>query len=827
MAKNNNNNFITIEVAEQALQHIRPDDRDTWVTMAMAIKSEFGEAGFDLWDRWSQGADSYRERDARDVWKSIKPGGKVTIGTLIHAAQAAGFTFEQPELTEEQKAEQQRELAARKKRREAEQKKQAEETADWHERIGALSRQIIAEHGKPSGSCQYLGKKRVRGHGVYFVRHGFIVYIDSLNHITNIITGQENIKLFFDAYDKGAFDAEEKSFLHIKRGTLMVPLADINGVVLNIQFVFSAGGKKFIKNGRKSGLFHIVGPLAEDTSQRAIVAEGYATAASLYQATGIPAVVAFDAGNIKPVCRHIKTLYPEKHIIVGGDDDTATPGNPGRTKATEAANFVHGVAVFPSFAEGEKGTDWNDLLCLTDASTVKTQFFAALVDHERDPGGDPHAHPGANPEPPAAGDVINANIDLNLDALLRDFVILHGKGGGVFDDRRCELMTKTDLSNSVGDETTKKFFNHPDRRVILRKNLVFEPDRLEQPPGKINLFRGLPMKPKKGECQRLLELLFMLCEENREVYDWLLKWVAFPLQHVGAKMRTAVVIHGKEGAGKNSFWTAIQRIYGEYSTIITQTDLESSFNAWASRKLFVVGNEVVSRKEMFHQAGVIRNMITEPEWNINDKNISVREEKNYANFVFLSNALQPAAPNEDDRRFLVLWTPPKKEKSYYTALAHERDNGGTEALYHHLLGIDLGEFDEYSEPPMTKAKQDLISLSMKSHERFTWLWLEGELNIPLIPVVSTDLYKFYEGWCKRTNQKFTAELTEFGVSLGKHELLEKKPDQEYRRGLGTRKATFIFPVGCAQPDGVTKADWLKTCRDEFWEAVRQLADDDV
>ena len=53
----------------------------------MAVKSELGEAGFEVWDEWSQQADSYNAKDARDVWKSIRANGKVTGGTLFHEAR--------------------------------------------------------------------------------------------------------------------------------------------------------------------------------------------------------------------------------------------------------------------------------------------------------------------------------------------------------------------------------------------------------------------------------------------------------------------------------------------------------------------------------------------------------------------------------------------------------------------------------------------------------------------------------------------------------------------------------------------------------------------
>lgn len=77
-----------------ALSYVPADDRDVWVSMGMAIKSEIGDDGFDLWDRWSQSAPSYREASAKAVWKSIKRSGGVTIGTLFHVARDNGWLDE-------------------------------------------------------------------------------------------------------------------------------------------------------------------------------------------------------------------------------------------------------------------------------------------------------------------------------------------------------------------------------------------------------------------------------------------------------------------------------------------------------------------------------------------------------------------------------------------------------------------------------------------------------------------------------------------------------------------------------------------------------------
>ncbi len=76
---------------KSALGAIPADDRETWWRMAMAVKSELGEQGFDIWDQWSQTSESYKEPDALAVWHSIDPDGGVTAGTLFHEAKRFGW----------------------------------------------------------------------------------------------------------------------------------------------------------------------------------------------------------------------------------------------------------------------------------------------------------------------------------------------------------------------------------------------------------------------------------------------------------------------------------------------------------------------------------------------------------------------------------------------------------------------------------------------------------------------------------------------------------------------------------------------------------------
>lgn len=81
---------LTLQDVATMLQHVPAVDREIWLRIGMAIKSEFGDAGFKLWDAWSQTADSYNAGDAHAVWRSINGAG-ITLATLVHIAREHGW----------------------------------------------------------------------------------------------------------------------------------------------------------------------------------------------------------------------------------------------------------------------------------------------------------------------------------------------------------------------------------------------------------------------------------------------------------------------------------------------------------------------------------------------------------------------------------------------------------------------------------------------------------------------------------------------------------------------------------------------------------------
>jgi len=160
---------------------------------------------------------------------------------------------------------------------------------------------------------------------------------------------------------------------------LLIPMRNTAGKLRSLQVIDPEGGKRFHYGGEVTGCYHGIGK----PDGVLIVCEGFATGASIHEATGQAVAVAFNAGNLPAVANELHRKYPAMRLIVAADDDHRTPGNPGITKATEAARAVGGLVAMPEFfgyERGDKDTDFNDLHQLAGLAAVKACMDrAALV----------------------------------------------------------------------------------------------------------------------------------------------------------------------------------------------------------------------------------------------------------------------------------------------------------------------------------------------------------------------------------------------------------------------------------------------------------------
>ena len=467
---------ITLDDIAAALSYLDCTNADVWVRAGMAIKSEFGDAGFDVWDDWSKGDERYKPREAKARWKSFKGGsarGKVSLGSVLHWAFERGFSIDRPELTPEQKAQFAKEQEERRKRLAEQWAREEADIKRWYDVVAEACNRLMPML-KPTGNSPYLGKKRVGAHGALFAPCSFIVHFKP-DFSIDIIAGSDT-KAFFDSR------SDDDVFLYFKRGSILIPLFDPLGNLRNFQVIYNDGKtKRFFTNGQKSGLCFVIGSVDANWFPVAFC-EGFATGASIHECTGWPLVVCFDAGNLPVVAEDYAQLQRIK--IVAGDNDWETALDPkkrntGVVKAQEAARILGGTWCVPQFSGDATGlSDFNDLHIAEGAGVVKQQLEAALNNPPDDP---PPSSPDSPPDygdipPPESAPNHYADereqgqghenvLRFSIDDLLDRFRLVI-QDGSVWDTKALTQIRKTAFNDWVGKALADEWRSHSQRGAI-------------------------------------------------------------------------------------------------------------------------------------------------------------------------------------------------------------------------------------------------------------------------------------------------------------------------------------------------------------------------
>ena len=331
-----------IERIREALQFIDPNDRDTWLKVGMAIKSELADAGFDLWEAWSLQAESFNTKDARDVWKSIRAGGKVTIGTLFYEAKANGWRDDgmHQKPTPEELAVRRRIASERAAKEEAE---IARERADTAKNAAAIMK--VSTGAK--ADLSYLARKRV----------------SPVATLREIDAGAAAAILGYPPKSGGDQLTGRLLLVPVKQGDCISTLEMIDG-----------DGRKAALAGRgsKVGGYWATERLPDGDGDdlTLLIGEGVATGLSASEATGHPAIAALSSGNLPAVAKEMRKRYPAAALVILADLVKAT-GEPD-SHAIEAAKVGAGKMAIPDFGSDRDPdmTDMNDLFILDGAEAV-------------------------------------------------------------------------------------------------------------------------------------------------------------------------------------------------------------------------------------------------------------------------------------------------------------------------------------------------------------------------------------------------------------------------------------------------------------------------
>lgn len=329
-----------------ALSYIDAADRDVWLKIGMGLKSELGESGRELWDEWSQSADNYNPRDAADVWRSIRPDGKVGIGSLFFEAKQRGWQDDgrRHTLTAVEIAERQRAAAERAAADAAEIERERAETA-------AKAAAILKAATAVTGDNPYLTRKKV--------------------------SPTATLREIDAAAAAAILGYTPKSGGEPLEGRLLVVPVKQGDKVSTLELIDGKGRKTALAGrGSKAG-GHWATRRPPDDADVLLIGEGVATTLSASEATGHVGIAAMASGNLMAVARAMRDRYQGAELVLLADL-LKTTGLPD-PHAVEAARAVGGKLAIPDFGPqrdpGDK--DMNDLFVRCGAEAVQKAVVSA------------------------------------------------------------------------------------------------------------------------------------------------------------------------------------------------------------------------------------------------------------------------------------------------------------------------------------------------------------------------------------------------------------------------------------------------------------------
>jgi putative DNA primase/helicase len=873
-------NQATLQTALVALSFISPNGtRKHWTSMGMALKAEFGEDARDGWVDWSSRGEDYNAAGTLSAWRSFK-GGKVGIGTLFAAALVEGFRFETPDVpvSPEKLAADRRERAARNTKLEAARLKahqaaSVRAASQWRmaAKTGAAP-YLAAKQVSPEG-CRFLPDGGII---VPLMRYDFeppkmvgkqAILADGSKK------NSSGMDKFAAAFRLGAVPSDGDDIGMGEGYSTCLSVRMAIGQAFSVYMAIDAGNLphvasllrvKFPKS--RIILFadddYLTGGAGVEKAREAAAAIGNAlvvvpTFVTLRRATkkdeSLPCLTDFNdlhvAESLAVVAEQIHSALAAPPVDLPAPILSAAPAGLSALAELDdlpdipftdspAPSAECESAVGPEIVLGQLDLKWALAHCaLIQGATdvwdslnklrMKRAAFVDLIGKDAAKIWTGHAErrsisPRNLPKiirgvAAPAGEAGGAD---NIVMMLDRYTLLYGTKT-VWDADKRTILGYDAMALARGNDLASRWIGHPLHREIDLDKLVFDPTQRVDLNNHINMFEGFPLTPKKDveKVDLVLALLYSLCasEANQDdVFRWVLRWLAFPLQHPGAKMQTALLFFGeKQGTGKSLFFEGIVKpIYGAHGATGGQHQLESTYTMWRSQKLFVLFEEILSRQDKYSYFGLIKHMITGRDTPISQKFKDDRTEANHLNCVMLSNEFQAIPLEPEDRRFLVVDVRQPLDDTLLAMITAALNDGLIEAFYAFLLEYPLEGFTAHTKPIMTPSKERVINFGRPDWEAFYLSWSSGEMGVPYCSCLSKDLYVVYSRYCSKFGFR-SMSLTKFSELIAQR---VKKDRQWITMGAASAKnllTVFHVPL----PEGDEPETLSKQC-DRF----RSLAD---
>jgi hypothetical protein len=367
------------------------------------------------------------------------------------------------------------------------------------------------------------------------------------------------------------------------------------------------------------------------------------------------------------------------------------------------------------------------------------------------------------------------------------------------------FMTPTDLHLWYANDTitigrrkepvSMVWLQHPHRRQY--EDVVFDPR--DTNPAHYNLWQGFAVQPDaKGSCERWLHhIKNNICSGNEEHFRWVLGFLAHMVQRPWEKPGVALVLQGKEGAGKGFFANVIGRLCPHHYVVVSQAaHLTGRFNAHCQQCLVMFVDEGFWAGDK-HGEGALKHLVTDHELLIEPKHVNPFMIRNVVRMVVASNEHWVVPAGTNARRWFVLKVADTyaNDRKYFSAIEAELDAGGLQAFIHLLQTFDLSEADIYTAPKTAALLEQKIE-TMAPHDRW-WLQClqEGEITGAdqwPAEIVKEELWESYQRFVLDHNIR-----TRIWPNKALHKWMRQNAllpgSQETRPGTGDRRRVINLP----------------------------------
>lgn len=367
---------------------------------------------------------------------------------------------------------------------------------------------------------------------------------------------------------------------------------------------------------------------------------------------------------------------------------------------------------------------------------------------------------------------------------------------------------------------SKIWMEHPSRRSYM--GLCFNPG-IPVPAGYFNLWRGFAEVPAEDgeelspEAHQALKeykthMFENICARNQDIFMWTMGWLAHMIQKPFEKPRTALVLRGGKGTGKNAFVEPIMELLGRHGFVVSDRRyITGQFNAHLEQSLMVGLDEAFWSGDKAAE-GRLKDLITGVEHVIERKNMEVYKVRNLTRILVLGNEDWLVPASEHERRYTVLQVGIGKRQNddYFNAIKRGMDLGGRRLLLRFLMDFDLSKVN-INVAPKTNALLDQISESLSpQHQWWYDSLIEGEVVgmtgtqgewTHTRDLVKEDVRQAFRAYCNSRNIKGRMpNMHRFGIDLVK---ICRSVVSKQKMFNGVRVTVYVMPN-------------LETCRSD-WE----------